>query len=206
MRAVVCLLLLCFLLLPGAASAVQLRPGDLLFVTAARSGLSGAIRAATATETSSYDHVALVAGEAPGQVVLHADADGSREQSLASFLADARSKGRRVDAYRLDPAHAAAVPAAIAKARTLLGRPYNATYVQDEGSLYCSDFIERAFRADRVFATQPMNFKDRKTGEFPAFWVDFYRERGMAVPQGQPGTNPNDMAATPALHRMGTVR
>jgi len=94
---------------------------------------------------------------------------------------------------------------AVAKARTLLGKPYNTTYVQSEDSYYCSDFIERAFRAHHVFQTQPMNFRDLQTGEFPGHWVAFYKARGMAVPQGAPGTNPNDMAAAPVLERIGVL-
>ena len=193
-------------LLPAHAASPQPRSGDLLFVTAAHAGLSGAIHDATARSAAeSFDHVALVADEGEVPVVLHADEKGSREQTLQSFLSDARGKQRTVVLYRLKPAQRAAIPAAIAKARTLLGRPYNATYVQDEDSYYCSDFIERAFRAQQVFATQPMNFRNLQTGEMPAYWVDFYRRKGMAVPQGAPGTNPNDMAAAPVLERLGVI-
>jgi len=50
-----------------------------------------------------------------------------------------------------------------------------------------------------------MNFRNLQTGEMPAYWVDFYRSKGMAVPQGAPGTNPNDMAAAPVLERLGVI-
>ena len=203
------LLLLLALLLPSlasAASAVQVQEGDLLFVTAARSGLSGAINEATArADAPSFDHVGLVALRDGNASVLHADQQGSREQPLPAFLAEASGRRREVVVYRLVPAQRATIPEAIAKARTLLGKPYNATYLQSEDSLYCSDFVERAFRAQAVFALQPMNFRNPETGEMPAYWTDFFQRHGMPVPQGAPGTNPNDMAASPVLQRVGPL-
>ena len=193
-------------LLPAQAHAVQPRDGDLLFVTADRTGLSGAIHDATASAGAlSYDHVALVAHDADAAVVLHADEKGSREQPLPEFLAEAAAKGRTVVLYRLKAPQHPTIAGAIARARTMLGKPYNATYVQDEGSYYCSDFIERAFRPDAVFQTQPMNFRNLQTGEMPAYWVEFYGSRGMQVPQDAPGTNPNDMSRAPVLVSVGIL-
>lgn len=192
---------------PVPVQQTQLQEGDLLFVTAGSSGLSGAIDEATRrADAPSFDHVALVARDASGLHLLHADSEGSREQPLSAFMADAGGKGRQVHVYRLKPPQRRAIADAIAKARTLLGKPYNHSYVQSEDSYYCSDFIERAFRAHQVFQTQPMNFRNKETGQFPAHWVAFYGSRGMPVPQGEPGTNPNDMAAAPVLEYVGLLR
>lgn len=203
------LLLFCLLLtaaMPASAADVQARAGDLLFVTAAKAGLSGAIDDATGKQgQASYDHVALVAKDGGTAIVLHADQEGSRRQTLAAFMDEARAKHRQVVLYRLKGQARDAIPAAIRQARTMLGRPYNFTYVQTEDSYYCSDFIERAFRAHHVFALQPMNFKNPQTGQISPYWIAFYRDKGMDVPQDQPGTNPNDMAASPALERVGAL-
>ncbi len=98
-----------------------------------------------------------------------------------------------------------AIKDAVATARTMLGKPYNTSYVLNEDSYYCSDFIERAFRAHHVFALQPMNFRNPQTGEIAQHWVDLYRGMGMEVPQDQPGSNPNDMSAAPVLQRIGML-
>lgn len=206
MRSIVLLFLLCLSALPTSAAALRPVDGDLLFVTAAGTGLSGAINDATARKDGpSFDHVAMVASDAGTQVALHADSEGSRQQTLATFLADARAKQRQVHVYRLVPTQRGAIADAIVQARSMLGKPYNKTYVQDDDSYYCSDFIERAFRRHHVFATQPMNFANPRTGEISAYWIAFYRERGMAVPQGLPGTNPNDMARAPVLRYIGML-
>ncbi|WOB28508.1 MULTISPECIES: YiiX/YebB-like N1pC/P60 family cysteine hydrolase [Xanthomonas] len=200
------LLLLLLALLPATALARKVHDGDLLFVTAARTGLSGAIDDATATQGEpSFDHVALVAHAGNTGVVLHSDEQGSREQPLQSFIDEATAKQRQIVVYRLTPAHRPAIADAIAQARRMLGKPYNQTYVQDDNRYYCSDFIERAFRAHQVFALQPMNFKNLQTGNVSPYWTDFYRSRGMAVPQGLPGTNPNDMAKAAALRIVGPL-
>ncbi|WP_379654025.1 YiiX/YebB-like N1pC/P60 family cysteine hydrolase [Pseudoxanthomonas sp. UC19_8] len=206
MRVFLLLLALTLTFALSAQAGVRAKDGDLLFVTAARTGLSGAIDDATAKQGQpSYDHVGLVAHDGRTQVVLHADEEGSRAQPLEEFLDQARAKQRQVVVYRLKREQRAAIPDAIAQARTLLGKPYNFTYVQNEDSYYCSDFIERAFRAHHVFALQPMNFKNPQTGQISQYWVDFYRGKGMAVPQDAPGTNPNDMSASPALARIGVL-
>ncbi|WP_372394171.1 YiiX/YebB-like N1pC/P60 family cysteine hydrolase [Xanthomonas sp. NCPPB 3582] len=197
------LLLAFFVLLPASAHALRVQDGDLLFVTAARTGLSGAIDDATARQGApSFDHVALLAHDGRTQVVLHADQKGSRQQPLREFVEEAVAKHRQIVVYRLTPAHRPAIADAIAQARGMLGKPYNDTYVPNEDSYYCSDFIERAFRAHHVFALQPMNFRNLQTGTISPYWTEFYRSRGMAVPQDVPGTNPNDMARAPALVRV----
>lgn len=204
------LLLLFALLLPALSPAmakgVEVREGDLLFVTAGHSGLSAAIDDATARHDSqSFDHVALLASAAEGWQVLHADEKGSRQQSLAAFRQDARAKQRQIVVYRLRAPQQAAIRDAVATARTMLGKPYNTSYVLNEDSYYCSDFIERAFRAHHVFALQPMNFRNPQTGQIAQHWIDLYRGMGLDVPQDQPGTNPNDMSAAPVLQRIGVL-
>lgn len=183
------LLLLLIALLPATALALALkvRDGDLLFVTAAHTGLSGAIDDATGVRgQASFDHVALVAHAGDAAVVLHADEHGSREQPLQAFIDEATAKQRQIVVYRLSRAHRPAISDAIAQARRMLGKPYNETYVQDDNSYYCSDFIERAFRAHHVFALQPMNFRNLQTGKISPYWTDFYRSKGMPVPQDMP--------------------
>ncbi len=204
------LLLLIGLLLPAlwpaVAMAVDVHEGDLLFVTAGHSGLSAAIDDATGKQGApSFDHVALVASAPKGWEVLHADEKGSRQQSLIEFRQDAKAKQRQIVVYRLRAPQQAAIKDAIATARTKLGKPYNTSYVLNEDSYYCSDFIERAFRAHHVFALQPMNFRNLQTGEISQHWIDLYRGMGTEVPQDQPGSNPNDMSAAPVLQRIGVL-
>jgi len=72
-----------------------------------------------------------------------------------------------VIAYRLKKDWQKAIPAAIQKAHSMLGKPYNFSYVLSDTAHYCSEFIYLAFAADSVFKLEPMTFKDPKTGNFP---------------------------------------
>lgn len=38
-----------------------------------------------------------------------------------------------------------------------------------------------------------MSFRDAE-GQMPAFWVELFAKLGETVPEGVPGTNPNDLS------------
>jgi hypothetical protein len=88
----------------------------------------------------------------------------------------------------------------------MLGKPYNFSYILSDSAHYCSEFIYRAFAPDSVFALAPMTFKDPQTGEFPEAWVEHYQKLGIEIPEGLPGCNPNGMAASERLERIGILK
>ena len=49
-----------------------------------------------------------------------------------------------------------------------------------------------------IFGTIPMSFHD-STGRILDYWTEFYRQRGMAVPEGLPGTNPGELSRRPQM-------
>lgn len=181
-----------------------LENGDLLFVTAKETGLSGAINNVTQKQKSaSFDHIGILEKNNTGSFVLHAaPKGGSQKQSLKEFLKDQADDGQQVVVYRLKPQYKNTIPAAISKANSMLGKPYNFNYILDESSYYCSDFIERAFRENQIFRLEPMTFTDPKTGKTNLFWEEFYRKKNLKVPEGEPGCNPNGLAASDKLERV----
>jgi hypothetical protein len=88
----------------------------------------------------------------------------------------------------------------------MLGLPYNFSYVLSDSSHYCSEFIYSAFENDRVFKLNPMTFKDPATGGYYPGWVDYYAKLGVAIPEGEPGCNPNGMAASAKLECLGVYQ
>lgn len=181
-----------------------LKNGDLLFVTAKESGLSGAINNVTQKQkNASFDHIGILEKENGKFFVLHAaPKGGSQKQDLKAFMEDQREDQQNIVVYRLKPEFQHAIPSAIEKAHSMLGKPYNFNYILDENSYYCSDFIERAFRADHIFKLEPMTFIDPKTGKTNAFWDEFYQKRKLKVPEGEPGCNPNGLAGSEKLERI----
>ena len=184
--------------------SADLKSGDLLFVTAKESGLSGAINNVTQKQkNASFDHIGILQKDKGGVFVLHAaPKNGSQKQNLDDFLKDQAKDGQKVVVYRLKPEFQNTIPAAIEKANSMLGKPYNFNYILNENSYYCSDFIERSFRRDHVFKLEPMTFVDPKTGKTNSFWEEFYAKKNLKVPEGEPGCNPNGLAASDKIERI----
>ena len=76
------------------------------------------------------------------------------------------------------------------ESRESLGAPYNASFYPDGDGYYCSQFIAELLP---IFKTIPMKFGDEEE-EISPFWLDYYKELGLAVPLDQPGTNPSQLA------------
>ena len=185
---------------------IKLQSGDLLFREKSSENISEAIDQVTQTSGEThFSHVGLVEVTETGIVVLHANPDGgSCIVSLKEFL-HPKGDSVRVIAYRLKEEWQKAIPAAILKAHQLLGKPYNFSYILSDTTHYCSEFIYLAFAADSVFKLEPMTFKDPKTGNFPTAWVEYYQKLGIEIPEGLPGCNPNGLAASNKLLRLGNI-
>ncbi|WP_322970916.1 YiiX/YebB-like N1pC/P60 family cysteine hydrolase [Faecalibacter sp. LW9] len=192
---------------PHLISPSVLKNGDLIFVGALDEGLSGAIKRATILEGSyNYDHVGIVERTTNGIYVLHAaPKGGSQREELNQFYTLRKTEQNSIIVYRLKKNYTFAIPHAITQASTMLGKPYNWTYILNENEYYCSDFVERAFRKDQIFEHIPMNFKNKSSGEIDTYWIEFYTNLNQSVPQGYPGTNPNQLSQSSKLEMVGSL-
>lgn len=171
-----------------------LQTGDLLFLNENKSAMEKAITAST----GEYTHVALLERDSADDVwVIEASpkkgvqripySQFERENILGFF-------GGNIDIYRLTvPFDTAAV---IARAKKLVGKPYDNAFLPDNDAYYCSELIEVAF--DGIFPSKPMNWRDAE-GNLPEYWIKHFEELGVPVPEGVPGTNPTDMSRSQLL-------
>ena len=174
-----------------------LQTGDLLFLNENKSAMEKAITAST----GEYTHVALVERDSADDVwVIESSpkygvhripySQFERENNLG-FL------GKNIDIYRLTvPFDTVAV---IARARSLVGKPYDNAFLPDNDAYYCSELIEVAF--DGIFPSKPMNWRDAE-GNLPEYWIKHFEELGVPVPEGVPGTNPTDMSRSLLLKKL----
>jgi len=192
---------------PEPKIKIKLQSGDILFREKSSENISEAIDKVTQTSGAThFSHVGLVEVTDTGIVVLHAYPEGGTcIVSLSEFL-HPKGDSVRVIAYRLKEDWQKAIPAAIRKAHSMLGKPYNFSYVLSDTVHYCSEFIYLAFANDSVFNLEPMTFKDPKTGNFPATWVEYYQKMGIEIPEGKPGCNPNGLAASVKLEKLGEIK
>jgi hypothetical protein len=185
----------------------EINNGDLIFVGTTNKNLSGAINRVTQiSEERNYDHVGLIEKTTDSIFVLHAaPKGGSQRENLLQFYKNQKNELNKIVIYRLINTNQETINNAIIEAKLMLNKPYNWTYILNDESYYCSDFIERAFRNDSVFEFIPMNFKNPTTGEIDNFWIDFYSKQNLKVPQNQPGTNPNQLAESDKLIEIGPL-
>lgn len=109
---------------------------------------------------------------------------------IDSFI---RHNGGRVIIGRVESAD---IELSIENALRYKGLPYDTLFMSDDRAMYCSELVQKSFeRSDStlIFSPIPMSFHDA-SGRITPFWTDFYKQRGMEVPEGQPGSNPGELS------------
>ena len=158
----------------------MLETGDLIFVSE-NTEMGQAIQAST----GNYSHVAIFLDDS----IYHATVEGG---VLAQSPEDFFEAEKAYDLYRYPKIDLKEVKK---RAENLLGTPYNASFYPDGDGYYCSQFIAELLP---IFETIPMKFGDEEE-EISPFWLDYYKELGLAVPLDHPGTNPSQLAQSPQL-------
>jgi len=172
-----------------------LKTGDLIFTSpdfkAQNSDFSKAINEVTKTELqTNFTHIGIVEVLQDTVWVIHSSPDkGVVREVLDVFLKDAKQAA----VYRLK-SDLEIIPQLIQKAKSYLGQVYDAAFLLNENTQYCSGLIYNIFKEFKVFELSPMTFKNPKTNEFEQFWVKYYADLGINIPEGELGCNPNGMA------------
>ena len=175
--------------------------GDLVFCVGGTSAMSEAIVDATEVGQVSfqYDHVALFAQvDGEPSVIEASHKHGVVVTPWTDFLAAATSVNGQpgIVVMRVKPEILTDIASVLARARTYLGQSYDWSYLPDNDKLYCSELIYECYRqgnGEPIFIAAPMSFRDTE-GQMPAFWVELFAKLGETVPEGVPGTNPNDLS------------
>lgn len=185
---------------------LDLQKGDLLFVSKGNSDFSEAISSATHDigYPDDFVHVAIyyLSSDSIPSVIEASPEYGVRTISLQDFKKDINREGKNehgVVVKRLSTEFH--IDYAIDRAMTFIGQPYDWHYLPDNGMMYCSELIYESFVSDdgyHFFTSQPMNFRN-PDGSMPEFWTELYKTLGVDVPEGIPGTNPNDLSRDPRL-------
>ena len=182
------------MLLVGCARN-PLQPGDLLFQVG-EGGMPMAIESATG---GVFSHVGIL-GESLKDVWEAVPEEGVRNVPLQQFLEEAS-----LDAVGKPYVRVYRAPCdwedVLARLKALKGRPYDKAFLPGDDALYCSELVYECYRDSTgkpLFSTIPMTFKG-EDGVMVPYWVSHYAELGVAIPEGEPGTNPNDLSRSPLL-------
>ncbi len=100
-------------------------------------------------------------------------------------------------------AHVDGIDAAtsVSNALCYVGKPYDDLFLPGDSAIYCSELVQICYvdtAGNPVFGTIPMSFHDA-SGRILDHWAEFYRNHGMTVPEGFPGTNPGQLSRHPKM-------
>jgi len=188
------------------SKTMDLQTGDILFCSYQHGELSNAINEVTQTEkATNYSHMALVEILGTDTFSIHASLKrGVVKEPLNKFFQI--DQPAMVDIYRLKDSLQFAVSAAITQANKKVGMPYNSHYRMNDTCYYCSQLVYEAFKADSIFRLEPMTFKNPESGNFNEGWIKYYESLGIEIPEGEPGCNPNGLAASNNLQFVGRLK
>ena len=173
-----------------------LQDGDLLFVC---SDSANAITEVTSgVEQLPIDHVGIVhriGGDGGPLFVIEAVKPTVCLTPIDSFMCE----GPQILVGRVNVAMD--VRKSVRQCLLMVGKPYDDLYLPGDSAVYCSELVQLNYvnpDGDLIFDTIPMSFHDA-TGRVTDYWQQFYSRRGMAVPEGLPGTNPGELSRRPQV-------
>jgi hypothetical protein len=168
--------------------------GDIIFSSSAQ-GQGEAIIAATG---SPFTHCGMVFSKDGKWRVLEA-VQPVGSVSLADFIS--RSTSGKVTVRRLkSPFSAASQSRARAWAEAQIGKNYDPRFLWDDGNLYCSEYVWKAFQHGGVELCTPRHFRDYDLGKPVVRKIIMQRFGGMAkVPLDEQVVAPSDLAASALL-------
>ena len=168
------------LLLMAMTSCTTVRQGDLLFHVAPQHN------AITSVTPGMIDHVAIAVSK---DSVIEAVKEGVKLTAINELW-------QQEGYYIISKVREADCKQSVKNARSYLGRSYDHVFLADNEDIYCSELVQLSFvdkQGKRLFETIPMSFHD-ETGQVTEYWQRFYAERGMQVPEGEPGSNPGELS------------
>lgn len=95
-------------------------------------------------------------------------------------------------------------PEFIDNARKYIGQKYDYSFMPGNDEQYCTELVQVSYLepdGTPIFPSAPMNFKNAD-GVIPEYWDWLFNLLGIPVPQDVPGTNPQDMFASPRLNEV----
>jgi hypothetical protein len=189
----------------AAKSFVPIAQGDLLFQETDGHPLAEAIKAVTVGRLGAkFTHVGIFTIEKGQPCVIEAGGKGVKLTPLAYFMARSRDHAGspKVVLARLNPDFQEFAPAAVARARALIGRPYDDQFLLENGKFYCSELVYETYldaKGDHLFAVAPMTFCPPGSSLPHPAWREYFQRKGQPIPEGRLGCNPGGLSGSDKL-------
>lgn len=182
----------------GKDSAYTPADGDLAFQISEISDFTKAITDVSAMRDSiKFAHVGIIFIDHGQPYVIEAVPKGGVTVTpLESYLSEALTIDGKPGVVIKRVIRDFPAKQAIETAKSFLGQEYDWDFLPDNGKIYCSELVYESFtdfEGRKLFQARPMNFRNAE-GDIPDYWTELFRKLGTDVPQGVPGTNPQDMS------------
>lgn len=178
----------------------SLNEGDLLFCVAKE---ANSITDVThGIDGRRIDHVAIYHKENGSAFALEAIHKGVCLTPIDSFI------GKRQMVIVAELKDTVGVGESARRALGYLGRPYDFNFMPSDSAMYCSELVQKSYRdrnGELVFKPIPMSFHDA-TGRITDYWREYYSKQGLAVPEGEPGSNPGDLSRSDKIVIKGRMK
>lgn len=203
MKRIIPYLTLLLLLTVLSCQQPHLRNGDLVFVglpldyDAQGGTMSSAISASTGKEDGlNLIHVAIAQVNSDSVWIIDATLKrGVDRHPLDTFLTDFTLKDGSLPEFLIARVKGVDANKAVERAKGYCGRAYDCRFLEGNDDIYCSELVQLSYldaKGQQVFESSPMNFC-APDGTMPPYWRWLFGKLGMEVPQGAPGTNPQEM-------------
>ena len=191
----------------------QPREGDILFQDLDCGDLCTAIKEVTiGIDSALFSHIGLVQKVDDKWVVLEAISDGVKHTALLDFFKRSQDKEEnpKIWVARVKKEYVNVLERI--NVSDFMGLPYDEAFLMNNGKYYCSELLYEIFKKANnnhaFFNLEPMTFKNPKTLQYSPVWVDYYRNLGIKIPEGELGINPAGISRSEKIeivYRLGKV-
>lgn len=165
----------------------MLRKGDVLFISdSSEKNISELSRGYA---QHSYYHCALYIGS--GEIIEAVKVGGVIKANISKYL------NKKILVARVNEGDSF-LNKVILQAKDFIGFSYNDLFLPNiKRKLCCSELIHEAFNlvSKRKYFTQhKLNYISENDFNVSQYWIEFYAQYGLKVPQDQPGSHPNNLS------------
>ena len=196
-----------------ATAQMRLQHGDLLFnitdTTSASDFAKGIVGSTVGIDKARVSHVAILCKEQDKWCVLEATSKhGVRMTTLDNYIAEADKDAEGKPMVLVGRVNDNVdISQSIANAKAFIGCRYDFTFDPSDEEMYCSELVQKSFvdtEGNLIFQPIPMSFHDAE-GRILPYWINYYLERDLDVPEGEPGSNPGALSRNEKVEIIGSL-